>query len=102
MPDAKPIDAVAEFLKTVKVTGTATVLDKPGAVKLDGYPMLAYAPAQWGVGVRTENNGTPVSDIAIAAAETPDFQVLADRFGVTVEHVAEALRYALAVGFVEA
>jgi uncharacterized protein (DUF433 family) len=93
-------DLVAEFLKTVKVSGEATVLHKPGSVRLDDYPKLAYAPAQHGPGVRTEDNGTPVADIAIEYAANPSAEAIAVKFGTTSDHVADAIRYAAAVKFV--
>lgn len=87
------------ILKTVKVSGDVEVLHKPGAVKLDGYPLLVFAPIEHGPGIRTEDNGTLVSDIATAAAESPDFGQLAAKFGTTEAHVADALKYAVATGY---
>ena len=86
-------------LEDVKVTGTAAVLHAPGAVRLDDYPHLVFAPLQHGPGIRTEDNGTAVADIAAAAAETPDYAALAARFRTTADHVADAIRYALAAGY---
>ena len=83
-------------LKELKLNLRAEVTHKPGAVRLDGYPLLVYAPAQHGPGIRTEDNGTPVADIAVAAAETPDYNVLARKFKTTPEHVEQAIRYAYA------
>lgn len=89
-----------EFLKQLKVTGTATVLHKPGAVRLDGFPRLCYAPGQWGPGVRTEDNGTPVADIAAAFVEASgNADAVAARFATTPDHVADAVKYAAAAGF---
>jgi hypothetical protein len=87
------------ILKTVKVSGDVEVLHKPGAVKLDGYPLLTFAPLQHGAGIRTEDNGTPVSDIADAAAASPDLGTLAAKFGTSEAHVADALKYAVATGY---
>jgi uncharacterized protein (DUF433 family) len=78
------------------------VLHKPGAVRLDGYPRLVFAPMEHGPGIRTEDNGTPVADIAAAVAETPDYEALAAKFQTTPEHVAEAVRYAVETGFASA
>jgi uncharacterized protein (DUF433 family) len=89
----------AIYLKDLKVAGTASALHKPGAVRLDGYPLLVHAPRQWGDGVRTENNGTPVADVCAAVAEEPDLERLADRFGITTDHVEQALRYGLEAGY---
>jgi uncharacterized protein (DUF433 family) len=87
-------------LDKVKLVATAEVLHKPGVNKLTGYPHLVYAPAQYGPGVRTENNGTPVADIAAEISVNPDVDAVAAKFGVTVEHVHDALRYAAAAGFI--
>jgi hypothetical protein len=89
-------------LKEIRVTGTATVLAKPGAVKLDDYPLLVYAPRQHGDGIRTEDSGAAVAEIATAAAETPDLAALAARFGTTTNHVVDAIRYALDAGYASA
>jgi hypothetical protein len=98
MKKATPESLPDLILKNVKVSADVTVLHKPGAVRLDGYPRLVYAPSYHGPGIRTEDNGTPVADIAAAAAETPDYGALAGRFGTTPEHVAEAIRYAVEAG----
>lgn len=91
-----------DLSKLIQCEGKATVLHKPDAVRLDGYPHLVYAPGQHGPGIRTEDNGTPVANIASAAAETPDYAALATRFGTTADHVADAIRYAVEAGFVAA
>lgn len=72
----------------VKSTG------KPGRDGLKGFPLLVHAPAQWGRGVRTEDKGVLVSDIAIKASEVPDRAALASLFGTTESHVDQALKYA--------
>lgn len=69
------------------------VAHKPGAPRLDGFPLLAHAPAQWGPGVRTEDNGTPVAHIV--AAHAGDFAATAARFGTTEQHVRQAIAYSL-------
>jgi len=73
------------------------VTHKPGAVRLDAYPLLAYAPAQHGPGIRTEDKGIPVADIVAKVAELPSFDALAAHFGTTADHVAQALAYAVEV-----
>lgn len=98
MPD---IDIIAEFMKTLKISGTAEVLHKPGAVKLDGFPLLVYAPAQHGPGVRTEDVGASVADIATEYAVNPSVGAVAAKHGTTAAHVVDALKYAEAVGFAE-
>jgi hypothetical protein len=89
-----------DLTKLVKVQATANVLHKPGAVRLDGYPCLCFAPKQHGDGVRTEDNGTLVADIATAACETPDYEQLAKRFKTSPAHISDAIRYAAETGFV--
>lgn len=88
-----------DLTKLIRCEGKASVLHKPGAVRLDDYPRLVYAPGQHGPGIRTEDNGTAVEDIATAAAETPSYDALAARFNTTVDHVADAIRYAIDTGF---
>jgi hypothetical protein len=69
---------------------TVTHADGP---RLDGFPLLAYAPDYWGPGVRTEDNGSPVAEIA--AAHTGDFATTAKRFKTTERHVRQAIAYAM-------
>lgn len=93
---------IAALLKTIRVTGKASVLHKPGGVRLDAYPGLVYAPAQWGPGVRVECNGTPVEEIVAAVADAgpeADLHALAARFGCSEAHVVDALLYAREVGY---
>lgn len=92
-------DMIDEFLKSLKVTGQARVLHKPGAVRLDDYPRLVYALAQWGPGVRTEDKGVPVEDIARAVAGGASLDEAVAQFGTTPDHVADAVKYAQATGF---
>jgi uncharacterized protein (DUF433 family) len=73
----------------------ATAEHREGAVRLDGFPLLAYAPDQHGPGVRTEDKGVLVSEIVAASADQPDHAALAARFGTTADHVKQALAYAL-------
>lgn len=95
--DAKPKKLI-DLSKLVKIQGAATALHKPGAVRLDGYPLLTYAPRQHGDRICTEDNGTPVEKIASAAAETPDYEALAKKFKTTPDHVSDAIRYAVEAG----
>jgi hypothetical protein len=92
-----PVD---DFLRNLKVQGTVQVLNKPGAVKLDGFPRLAYAPGQWGPGVRTEDKGVPVAEIATAfATASGNPGAVAKQFNTTEAHVMDAVRYAEQAGF---
>jgi hypothetical protein len=91
---------MAEFnvkLADSKVRMSTEVLHKPGAVRLDGYPLLVYAPAQHGEGIRTEDVGASVAEICLALAETPDVAAVAVKFRTTPEHVEQALAYAQAM-----
>jgi hypothetical protein len=74
----------------------AQVTHKPGALRLDGFPLLVHSPAQWGPGVRTEDNGTPVE--SIAAAHAGDFAATATKFGTSEKHVRQAVAYTIAMG----
>ena len=83
-------------LPKLTIAAVAEVTHKPGAVRLDGFPLLVYAPTQHGAGIRTEDHGIPVADIATKAAEVSDLAVLAAAFGTTVDHVSQAIEYSLA------
>lgn len=86
-------------LDQFRFDGRATVLHKPGAVRLDAYPLLCYAPGQWGPGIRVASNGAEVADICAALAESAgNAAAVADRFGVTADEVYQAARYALESG----
>lgn len=98
MPDLP--DLVDEFMKTLKIKGEVAVLNKPGAVLLNGYPGLVYAPAQHGPGIRTEDKGVPVSAICDDVVAGLTFEAIAAKHGTTVDHVADAIRYAEATGYV--
>ncbi len=79
----------------------ASVEHRPGAIRLDGFPLLTHAPEQWGEGVRTEDNGTPVDAIFAAyhrAPEIDQFESIAVRFGTTEAHVRQAVAYTIANG----
>lgn len=65
-----------------------------GGPRLDGFPLLACSPEQWGPGVRTEDRGIPVEEIA--AAHAGDFMATAARFGTTEGHVRQAVAYMIA------
>jgi len=93
MPD--PVASVQA--DTPRVVFRAEVTHKPGAVKLDHvkYPLLVYAPVQHGPGIRTEDNGSAVHDIAVMSVLLPDVAQLAAHFGTSVEHVRQAIAYAV-------
>ncbi len=85
----------------VIVSAKCTVTRPPGGLDLTPWPLLVCAPAVWGEGIRLEDNGTSVKDIADAAGSHPIIDVLtltelANRFGTTNAHIEQALRYAQA------
>lgn len=69
-------------------------------IPIHHYPLLAWMPAHHvhGPSVFTEDQKVSVADIARAVPESPSFAALADRFGTTVEHVRQALDYAMECG----
>lgn len=83
-------------LADLKIDMAFATAKKPGGVDLSGYPLLVYAPSQHGPGVRTEDIGVPVADIAAKAAEIPDYARLAGHFKTTPAHVEQAIAYAVA------
>jgi hypothetical protein len=96
--------SVAEIdLGTVHCTGKAdcvggTFPDPP----LDKWPLLAWSSGHkaHGKNVFTEDQAATVEDIAVAACETPNYEALAERFKTSPEHVAQAVDYAFAAGFI--
>jgi hypothetical protein len=68
---------------------------------LDEWPLLVWSPdhEKHGKDVFTEDGAVTVADIATAACETPNYETLAERFKTTPEHVAQAVDYAIAAGF---
>jgi hypothetical protein len=86
----------------IQITGTAECVARPNAIKLDAYPLLVFAPEQYGKGIRTEDNGTPVSDIAIAYSVNANAEAIAAQFATGVGHVLQAIQYAFATGLARA
>lgn len=101
MSDANlsPAGLVEMLMKNVKISGTATCLHKPGVELLDGYPHLVFAPLQYGPGIRTENNGTPVADLVNDLALGLSYDAVAEKHGVTHAHIEDAVRYATKAGY---
>jgi len=81
-------------LKNPSVSIHLDVLHKPGAVRLDEYPLLTYAPMEHGPGIRTEDNGTLVSDIVVEYEKIGDNEKVAQKFMTTKEHVQQAIQFA--------
>jgi hypothetical protein len=83
----------------IQIVGSAECIEKPGAVRLDGFPLLVYD----GKAIKTEDNGTTVEDLTIAIAGTNrTYESIAAQFGTTSNHVNEALRYAVSAGYAQA
>jgi hypothetical protein len=70
------------------------VLDPP----LEGFPLLVYAPSQWGEEIHTEDGKVSVPDAAAAFTESFDTNAVAAKFGTTAAHIADALKYAHMAG----
>lgn len=88
--------APANGLPSYQVSAGLGVTHRPGSIRLDGFPLLVHAPATWGEGVRTEDNGTSIGDILAASGLIlPDCEALARRFGTSARHVRQALAYAI-------
>jgi hypothetical protein len=94
-----PAGLVELLMKNVKISGTATCLHKPGVELLAGYPLLVFAPLQYGPGIRTENNGTPVSAIVDELAMGLSYEAVAEKYGVSPAHIEDAVRYATKAGY---
>ena len=89
---------IAESPVTAKLAGTCSGGAGPD---LTGYPHLVYAPLQWGMDVRTASNGQSVADLAARCEEQlSDLAIAATFYGVTLEELFDALRYARANGIV--
>jgi uncharacterized protein (DUF433 family) len=86
----------------IAIIGTADCVARPGSVSLDAYPLLTFAPEQYGKGIRTEDKGVSVVDIATAYATNPNAEAIAAQFAISAAHVADAIRYAIATAFAQA
>ena len=89
-------------LQDLKVVGTGSCVGgKHPDPPIDKYPLLAWMVKhpRHESKVFTEDQAASVEDIAVAACETPNLDVLAARFGTTAEHVRQAVDYALAAHF---
>lgn len=82
-------------LSDLHLTLDLSCLHKPGVLRLDGYPLLVYAPKQWGQGIRTEDRGIMVSDIIVKLSEIPDYRKVATYFQTTEDHIRQAVQYAI-------
>jgi hypothetical protein len=78
------------------------------AIDLTGYPHLAYAPSQWGQGVRIARNGMSVADVVATANMVPvgnpsvvgAIDQLEYLTGLTWGELFDALRYTKANGMI--
>jgi hypothetical protein len=77
-----------------KSTGRATATHRPGAVRMDDYPLLAYGPAD-DPKVRVASNGKPVAEILAVRDQYPEMPQagLAAWHGLTEEELTEVLRW---------
>jgi hypothetical protein len=68
---------------------------------LDAYPLLGWMNnhPRHGKKVFTEDGAATVEEIALAACETPDHDLLAARFGTSAAHASQAIAYALKAQF---
>ena len=82
----------------IEIIGTAECVARPGSISLDAYPLLTFAPEQYGKGIRIEDNGTTVAEIAEAFAVQPDAAAVAQKFATTADHDRQAIDYAVQAG----
>ena len=76
----------------IELFGTAT----GGDMDLRAYPLLAYAPRQWGPGVRVASNGEDVTELAVKAQVLGIVSMLerhAADSNVTLAELFDAIRY---------
>ena len=87
-------------LESVRAVGFGTcvggIVPNPS---VDGFPLLVYAPAHYGDDVYTEDGQVSVRAVAAAFIETLNPVVVAQKFGTTLDHVTEAVKYARKAGF---
>lgn len=72
---------------------------------LDAYPLLCWTgrhPRFGDMVVHLEDQSASVHDVATSIVEYPSYESIASRFGTTVPHVAQAIQYATACGFLVA
>lgn len=67
----------------------------PDSPDLADFSLLCWHPDR---GVFTEDGKASVADIAVALAETSNLKVLADRFGTSELHIAQAVLYSTKKG----
>lgn len=81
---------------SVQILLEGSVAHKPGAVLLNNYPGLVYAPQQHGDFVAFAHNGKPVDDVkshtAMAFAISAILDMARD-LGVSFGDVCDALKY---------
>lgn len=64
------------------------------------FPLLAWAPSQWGNEVYTEDGKASIDQIVESILKLLDFEAVADRYGTTADHVEQAVAYASEAGFI--
>ncbi len=99
---ARPTDEPGHVPAPPRAAGSVSAGESPDpdhkaiAESLRNFPLLVHAPDQHGPGVRTEDHGVAVDEIAKAAATVKDHKTLAERFKTSPDHVQQALKYAAA------
>ena len=89
-------------LSGIKCVGEASCVGgKHPDPPLDGFPLLCWCAAHpvHGSKIFTEDGAATVEDIAIAAAESPNLEAVASRFGTSADHVSDAINYAIKAGY---
>jgi hypothetical protein len=92
-------------LGSLKCVGEASCLGgKHPDPPLDKYPLLAWSVnhPRHGSKVFTEDGKASVEDLALSAAESPNVEAVAAKFGTTPDHAAQAVDYAIKAGFLGA
>ena len=66
---------------------------------MERWPLLSWGVTHpvFGDAVFLCDQSTTVEQVAMEAASTPDYAVIATRFGTTADHVAQAIDYAAMV-----
>ena len=84
-------------LENITVDMVASVTHKPGAIQLGAFPLLVYAPAQHGPGIRLDN-GESVEEIFKAAKAGKTLADLSRQFKTTELHIKQAIAYVTTMG----
>ena len=80
----------------VSIQLVGTVTHQPGAIRLDGYPCLVYAPKQLGPGVRLNDTHMEVEEIYHVYLSGEPIPDPARQYQTDERHIHEAIAYARA------